>query len=168
MKKIVVVLFLLATTQLVKANNYADTGKLYNPTANATADIKEAVSKAKSAGKHVLIMAGGNWCSWCLRFNKFITEDKQLDSALNAGFIIYHLNYSPENKNAAVFAKYNYPQRFGYPVFLVLDAKGNRMHTQNSAYLEEGKGYNKKKVLEFFHDWSPSALDAKNYVEKAK
>ena len=35
-----------------------------------------------------------------------------------------------------ILAKYGYPQRFGFPVFIVLDGNGNRIHTQNSAYLE--------------------------------
>jgi hypothetical protein len=62
-----------------------------------------------------------------------------------------------------LYAKYGYPQRFGFPVFIILDENGNRIHTQNSAYLEEGKGYSKDKIAEFFEAWSPAALDPKNY-----
>src|SRR5580765_1638784 len=76
-----------------------DTAVLYNPNANAQKDIAAAVSKAKAEKKFVMLMAGGNWCSWCRLFNRTVTEDKQLDSALNANFIVYHLNYSDENKN---------------------------------------------------------------------
>jgi hypothetical protein len=98
-----------------------------------------------------------------LLFNKFTKEDRQLDSAISATYIVYHLNYSQENKNKPVFEKFGFPQRFGFPVFIILDSDGNRIHTQNSSYLEEGKGYNKRKVLEFFHDWAPDALNASNY-----
>jgi hypothetical protein len=49
----------------------------------------------------------------------------------------------------------------------VLDGKGTRLHTQNSEYLEEGKGYNKDKILDFFKGWSPIALNPKSYT-KAK
>jgi len=140
-----------------------DTAQLYNPAANAQKDIAAAVAKAKVEKKFVILMAGGNWCSWCKLFNKTVTEDTQLDSMLNANFVTYHLNYSDENKNEAVFAKYGFPQRFGFPVFIILDENGNRIHTQNSEYLEEGKGYNKKKVMEFFEAWSPAALDPAQY-----
>ena len=143
--------------------NHSDSAKLYNPNANAEAEIKIAVAKAKEQNKHVLIQAGGNWCSWCLLFNKFTTENAQIDSVIKANYIVYHLNYSPENKNKAVFEKYGFPQRFGFPVFIILDGNGNRIHTQNSSYLEEGKGYNKRKVLEFFNEWSLSALNPANY-----
>lgn len=148
-----------------KAFVYSDTNKPYSPTANANFDISNAIKQAKQSGKHIILMTGGNWCSWCIKFNKFILKDAQLDSAVNANFIFYHLNYSKENKNLDILAKYGYPQRFGFPVFIILDDNGNRIHTQNSAYLEEGKGYSKEKVLEFFDHWSPRALKAENYKE---
>ena len=52
------------------------------------------------------------------------------------------------------------PGRFGYPVFVVLDTKGNVIHIQDSSFLEEGKGYNKEKVLRFFNAWTPKAVNA--------
>ena len=139
--------------------------KLYNPEADAKKEIKEAVGKAKDSGKHVLIQIGGNWCIWCARFNDFVTKDKSIDSLVNNNYVVYHLNWSKENKNEELLAKYSYPQRFGFPVFLILDGKGNLLHTQNSAYLEEGKGYSKENVVGFFNDWSPKALDPKQYKE---
>jgi thioredoxin-related protein len=140
-----------------------DTAHLYNPTDDAEKEIAAAVSKAKEAHKFVLIQGGGNWCGWCKRFSITVANDAKLDSIVNANFIVYHLNYSEENKNKNLFAKYGYPQRFGFPVFLVLDENGNRIHTQNSVYLEEGKGYNKEKIAEFFQNWSPAALDPVSY-----
>jgi thioredoxin-related protein len=140
--------------------------KLYNSNANAEKEIKETVEKAKENGKHVLIQIGGNWCIWCARFNDFTTTDKSIDSLVKDNYIVYHLNYSKENKNEALLAKYGYPQRFGFPVFLILDGKGNLLHTQNSSYLEKDKGYSKENVMGFFYDWSPKALDPKQYKEQ--
>jgi thioredoxin-related protein len=144
------------------AGNAQDT-KLYNPYANAAKDLSDAVKKAKAEKKHVLIQAGGNWCSWCIIFNRFSKSESQVDSILNSDFIIYHLNYSPENKNAALMAKYGYPQRFGFPVFLILDENGNRIHTQNSSYLEQGRTYNKNKVIEFLQQWNKKSIDPIGY-----
>ncbi len=143
-----------------------ETAKLYNPDANAKKDIKAAVKKAKAESKYVLIQAGGNWCTWCYEFVRFCKADPKIDSAMNAGFVWYHLNTSKENKNEKTFAKYGYPQRFGFPVFIVLDKKGRRIHTQNSVYFEDGKkSYDKAKVISFLEMWSPKALDPKMYVE---
>lgn len=151
----------------VKANGI-DTGKLYNPTANAAKDISEVIKQAQSGKKYVIIQAGGNWCSWCIAFNKFTNEDKQIDSLLKADFVIYHLNYSQENKNYATFKKYGFPQRFGFPVFLILNGNGKLLHTENSAYLEKGKSYDEGKVFEFLRNWRPLATDEKYYQSDLK
>ena len=166
MKKTLLILTIVVLSVL---NIFAQQNKLYNPTANAAADIEAAVKKAAAENKFVLIQAGGNWCSWCIEFNRFTTTDKQMDSAINADYVVYHLNYSPQNKNFGIYKNYGFPIRFGFPVFLVLDANGKLIHTQNSSYLEEGKSYNKKKVMEFMEQWRPAAFDEKNYTwEKNK
>lgn len=145
-----------------------DTAKLYHPDADAKADIAAAVKKAAASHKNVLLQLGGNWCIWCIYFNDLVKNDAELDKYLRANYVVVHVNYSPENKNEQVLADLGYPQRFGFPVFVVLDDKGKRLHTQNSAYLEEGKGHSKAKVLEFFQNWSPAAIDPKSYEVKAK
>lgn len=161
MKKLLLVCMLLGSAALVKAQEAKP--KLYDPTANAAKDVQAAIAQAAKEKKHVLLQMGGNWCGWCIRFNEYVTTDKQLDSLVNANYVVYHLNYSPENKNTAIFTKYGFPQRFGFPVFVVLDAKGNQIHTQDSALLEEGNGYDKKKVTGFLRNWGPAALQAEQY-----
>lgn len=140
--------------------------KVYKPGADAAAEISEAVSKAGREGKHVFLQIGGNWCVWCLRFNELVTENDTLSNQLSTNYVVVHVNHSKENKNEEVLASLGYPQRFGFPVFVVLDGKGNRIHTQNSAYLESGKGHNPTKVLEFLNNWSPPAIDPRSYISK--
>ncbi|MCC7400757.1 MAG: thioredoxin family protein [Chitinophagaceae bacterium] len=141
--------------------------KLYNPADNAADSIAAAVKRAKANGKFVFVQVGGNWCIWCARFNDYITNDRQLDSTVRSDFVVYHMNYSKENYNATLLAKFGYPQRFGFPVFLVLDGEGRLLHTQNSGYLEDGKkSYEKNKVIEFFSNWRPKALDPGQYKEQ--
>ncbi|MCD6111802.1 MAG: hypothetical protein J7J86_00890 [Bacteroidales bacterium] len=74
------------------------------------------------------------------------------------------VNYSKENKNKEVLEELEFPQRFGFPVLVILNNDGKRIHTQNSAYLEEGKTYNRKKIIDFLNNWSVKALDPKTYL----
>ena len=115
----------------------------------------------------MLIQAGGNWCKWCIEFARFAKADPQIDSVIKASFIWYHLNYSKENENKAAFSKLNYPQRFGYPTFIILNEKGERIHTQNSEYLENSKeGYDRQKVQSFLEMWSPRVLNPHIWGDK--
>jgi thioredoxin-related protein len=140
-----------------------NTVRIYDPEADASMGIAAAVKAAAKQHKHVLILAGGNWCSWCIEFNRFIYSNESIDSLLQKCFVLYHLNYSKENQNLPVFAKYGYPQRFGFPVFIILDSTGTRIHTQDSEYLQQGKGYSKEKVMDFLLQWTPQALTPSLY-----
>lgn len=140
---------------------------LYKPAENAEQRIDESVKKAKAEGKHVLVQIGGNWCIWCARFKDFVTNDSSIDSVIKDNYVVYDLNYSEENKNEKLLAKYGYPQRFGFPVFLILDETGKLLHTQNSGYLEDGKkSYSRESVIGFLNDWRPAALDPRQYKEQ--
>ena len=110
------------------------------------------------------MQVGGNWCSWCHKLDKLFKTDAQIDSALRADYVLVRVNYSKENKNLPVLARLDYPQRFGFPVLLVLDGSGKRLHTQDSGLLEDGPGHSPEKVLTFLRNWSPAALDSAKYT----
>src|SRR5690606_30944652 len=139
---------------------------LYHPEADAKKDIENATAKAQQENKHVFIQIGGNWCGWCKLFNDLTTTDEELKNYIAENYEVVHLNYSKENENLDVLATLEFPQRFGFPVFVILDGNGKRIHTQSSGYLEEGKGHSKKKVMEFLQQWSPTALNPQNYKKK--
>jgi thioredoxin-related protein len=139
--------------------------KLYNPEADAKKDIANAIKTAKKEKKHVLLQIGGNWCGWCIAFDKKVNESEELKKLMNDNYVIYHLNYSKENKNTEVLKELDFPQRFGFPVFVILDADGKRLHTQNSAYLEEGEGHSVEKIKDFLNNWTVKALDPDSYKD---
>ncbi len=133
--------------------------KIYNPSANAQADIDAAVAKAKKESKHVFVQVGGNWCIWCLRFHQLVNDTPELKQYLGDNFETVLVNYSPENKNEAVLKKLKNPGRFGFPVFVILDGNGEVIHIQNSAYLEQGKGHSAKLITDFLKNWTYTAVN---------
>jgi len=137
--------------------------EIYNTSIDGMKQLDEAIVKAKSEKKHLLVQVGGNWCPWCIRFNKFLADVPQIDSVMKSSFILVHLNYSRENRNYPVLERLGYPQRFGFPVLVVINGKGERLHTQDSGILEKDKGYDTLKVFTFLKNWTPGALDPENY-----
>ena len=143
--------------------------KVYNEDIDPVEQIDSALVKAAAEGKFVVCQVGGNWCPWCLRFADFITGNEEISGLISENFIYIHVNYNPRKSSspektaraAEMMNRLGNPSRFGYPVFVVLDQNGNVLHTQDSSFLEEGKGYNADKVLRFFRCWTPSAVKGK-------
>lgn len=167
-----IIFLMLALTFVVPVTSYAqEKVHIYDPAANAETQVNEAISKAANEGKHIMLQIGGNWCIWCIRLNAFEHADPQIDSLLKADFVLVHVNFSPENKNAELLKKLEFPQRFGFPVLVILDAKGRRLHTQDSGILKASKNnskiyYDQQKVFGFLSKWSPAALKPENYPIK--
>jgi thioredoxin-related protein len=131
---------------------------LYDTAADAKADIKKAVSLAAKEHKNVMLQIGGNWCIWCTRFHNTVAANDTLSKLLNDNYVVVHVNYEKKIAQSPLWKELGFPQRFGFPVFVILDEKGNRIHIQNSGYLEEGKGHSPAKIAEFLEQWSPAAL----------
>lgn len=141
--------------------------KVYDEQVNQLTQIDQAVKQAKADGKYVICQVGGNWCPWCLRFADFITKDAEIAKLVKDNFVYIHVDYSPKSfkedparkeRSEKMMKRLGNPGRFGYPVFVVLDGKGKVLHTQDSSFLEEGKGYSKDKVVRFFKNWTPKAV----------
>ncbi len=140
-------------------NKHKDMPKIYDEKADAMSQIDQALEEARESGRFVICQVGGNWCPWCLRFAKFITEDEEIANVVKENFVYIHVNTSKANKNEEALRRLGNPGRFGYPVLVILDDEGRVMHIQNSSYLEEGNSYNHKKVLEFFLNWTRKAIE---------
>ena len=132
---------------------------IFDHKADAEQQINIAVSKAKAENKNVLIQLGGNWCSWCKKFYNLINTDKKIDSIIKSDYVFILVNWSKDNKNPEIMKRLEYPQRFGFPVLVVLNSDGKRIHTQDSGLLELDKGYDVKKVIEFLKGWTVKAMN---------
>lgn len=166
-KKYLLIFLALTFFNLMVINAQDKKPTIYNVDANAKTDLNNALVKAKEEGKNVLIQVGGNWCKWCIKFHEFVKNDSQIDSLINADYVFILINYSKENRNLEMMKQLEYPQRFGFPVLLVLDSNGKRLHTQDSGFLESGNdSYSREKILTFLKCWNTKALDPKNYLIK--
>jgi thioredoxin-related protein len=147
-----------------------DASKPYNNNADVKADIRKAIQEANIRNKHVLIQWGGNWCPWCIRFHKLAISEHRIDSVLRSDYV-YVLANVPKEKNLRdykLYGEYGYPNRFGFPVFVILDGNGKQLHIQDSGLLEYAKspGYDTTKVLNFLEMWNVKAVDPATYSGK--
>ncbi len=148
---------------LYNSNAQYNDKNIYDPTTDAKKQIESAVNLAQEENKHVLLQVGGNWCPWCIKLHQFINDHELLDSLIKTDYVFELVNYNKENKNMDIMAELGYPQRFGFPVLVILDRTGNHIHTQNTVYLEEDKSYSEKKIIAFLQNWNVKATDPSSY-----
>ena len=157
---------MLAVFVITIANAQTALKKVYDENVNPMEQIDQAVGKARDEGKFVICQVGGNWCPWCLRFADFMGKDADISKLVKENFEYIHVNYNPRKSEGeektrlakAMLQRLSNPERFGFPVFVVLDDTGTVIHIQDSSFLEEGEGYDKEKVLRFFKNWTPQAV----------
>ena len=125
----------------------------YDPARNADQDIKDAIMEAKRTGQRILLEVGGQWCIWCHYMDEFFEKHTELLALREKNFIMVKINFSEENKNEQVLARY--PPVKGYPHIFVLDRDGKLLHSEDTSVLEEGKSYNLERFMNFLKEWSP-------------
>jgi thiol:disulfide interchange protein len=119
----------------------------FEPARDAAADVQQALALAQAQRKMVLVDVGGEWCTWCHVFDRFVARSPEVQKAMQDRYILVKVNYSPQNRNQALLSQW--PRAAGYPHFYVLDAAGRVVASQASTELESGKDYDEARMLAF-------------------
>jgi len=149
-----ILLFALALL-LCTAARASDLPTKFDPSRDAAADVAHALALAKADGKRVIVDVGGEWCSWCHILDRFVAGNADVRALLDAKYVWVKVNYSKENRNATLLARW--PKIEGYPHLFVLAANGRLVHSQDTSELESGNGYGRRKFLDMLQHWAPLA-----------
>ncbi len=125
----------------------------YEPDRDPFADLEYAKNLAEQGDKHILLVVGGDWCSWCHTLDRFIKQNESVEQALNETFVTLKINVSEDNYNEAFLE--NLPSAVGYPHFYVLSHEGKVLASQQTAELESfwGWGYSKRAFRKFIEQY---------------
>ncbi|HJV71615.1 thioredoxin family protein [Ideonella sp.] len=119
----------------------------FDPARDAAKDVATAMAAAKAQHKRVIVDVGGEWCSWCHLLDNFIEDNADVKALVEAKYVWVKVNWSPQNKNESLLAKW--PKIKGYPHLFVLDGTGKLVHSQETGSLEAEKDYDKAKFVAF-------------------
>ncbi|MGE6169626.1 thioredoxin family protein [Aeromonas media] len=129
------------------ARGLPDYSQGYDEQRDPAKDLAAATIRAQQEDKQVLLLVGGEWCSWCQEMNRFLDREPELVHQFNRTFVVVKVNVSKENKNAPFLKAY--PEYMGVPHFYVLDARGKLLESFNTGLLEKGKSYDEVKFGKF-------------------
>ncbi len=128
--------------------------KLYDVTADATAEIHEAEARAGREQKRVLMVFGGNWCYDCHVLD-LAFHSGDIEPTLDRNYVVVHVDIGEYNKNLDVARKYRVPLDKGVPAVAVVDAKDNVIFSQQAGEFEAARSMSPEQILAFLNKWKP-------------
>src|SRR5260370_30734149 len=103
---------------------------LYPASADAKAEIAEAVHKATGARKRVLVVFGGNWCYDCHVLDEAF-HSPEISPTMQRSFEVVHVDIGQMDKNLDVAKQYDVPLDRGVPPIAVLQTTRKLLFPHN-------------------------------------
>lgn len=158
--------FLLVITLLIATSADADSklipeySRHYDPKRDPFEDGRDAIANAQATQRRILIELGGNWCAWCKKMDRFISENKIVKTKLYENFVVLKVNVSDENDNHEFLS--TFPKTLGYPHFFVAKSNGSVLYSKDTAELLENGQYSEQRFLEFIQRWQRVNIKSKD------
>jgi len=129
--------------------------QIYNETADAHAELKEALKKARAEHKRVIIVFGANWCYDCHVLDAAFHRP-DLAQIIAANYEVVHIDIGKGERNQDLMTKYDVPMKRGIPGLAVLDGDGKLVYSQKNGEFENARGLSPDDFRAFLNKWKPA------------
>jgi len=123
----------------------------YDETADAHADVAQAIARAAATHKYVLLDFGGNWCPDC-RVTAGVMAISGVESWVNRNFVVAMIDAGRMNKNLDIAQTYGVTIK-AVPTIIVLDAEGHVLNAGNPAALKDARGMSPQAIVDTLNGW---------------
>jgi thiol:disulfide interchange protein len=110
---------------------------VYDQELDPASALAAAQAQARSDGRNVLVVLGGNWCQWCLALDDLMRTNPEIRALLSRNYVVVKLDSARAKAFDEAWGK---PTRLGVPVLVFLDAEGKPKHVQETGSLERWAG----------------------------
>lgn len=133
--------------------------EVYDPAADASGQIEQALARASANNTRVLVQWGANWCGWCHQLHDLFKKNRDVSKKITYEYEVVLVDIGRFDKHMDLAEKYGAELRkHGVPFLTVLDASGKVLANQATSPFEKPApdaggdpyvGYVPGKVLEF-------------------
>jgi thioredoxin 1 len=127
---------------------------IYNENADAKQEIREALVKAKTQHKRLLLVFGANWCVDCHVLD-YRFHQSEIQTTLNKNFLVIHVDIGRGEKNVDLANKYNIPLNRGVPAIAVVDKSGALLFSQQHGEFAPMHRLPESDIIAFLQQWAP-------------
>jgi thioredoxin 1 len=137
-------------------------GDVYPPPEKAAHDLQLARQRAKTSGKLLMVIFGGNWCEDCRVLHARLSESPTREY-VEKHFEVVSINIGEMNANLQIAKDLGVTLSKGVPAAGFFDADGKRVGLTNNGELEPARQYDAQQVLRFLRK-----VAEEHVVEKPK
>lgn len=121
----------------------------YDESANARAEIEQALAAAKVHHSKVLVIFGANWCEDCRALDQALKAQKSA-SLIAAQYDVVKVDVGRFDRNLDVARSYGDPIHKGIPAAVVLSADNKVLYATRAGELADARRMSETGVYDFF------------------
>ncbi len=125
---------------------------IYSATADAHADIAQAIRTATREHKRIILDFGGNWCGDCQVLDIYMHQSPNSEIVAQH-YVVVHVDVGRFDKNLDLAQKYNIPLKRGVPALAVLSARGKLLYSQQHGEFEDMRHLDSASLTTFLNKW---------------
>ena len=127
---------------------FAATGP-YDESADAKAQVREAVAQAKADHRPVLVVFGANWCPDCRALDIAMKNGRNAE-LIGKEFRVVKVDVGRFDKNVDVAAAYDVPLKKGIPAVAIVSPDNRALYATKAGELADARGMSEDGLYQFF------------------
>jgi thioredoxin 1 len=128
---------------------------IYDPRADPTVAIDQALKQAKADHKRVLLDFGADWCPDCQVLAQLF-DDPKVKPFLDAHYHVVRIDVGRWDNNLDVANRYGNPIEKGIPAVVILDADANTITSTAGGELANARTATANDILIYIQQWAGS------------
>ena len=128
---------------------------LYPANEDANTEIKEALGRAASGHKRVLLVFGGNWCYDCHVLDAAF-HSAEIAPLVARSYEVVHVDIGDFDKNLDIARRYEMLAEQAVPALAVLDYDGRLLYAQKKHEFSAARRLGPEDIVAFLQRWKPA------------
>ena len=121
----------------------------YDETADAKADVKQALNAAKKSQMPVLVIFGANWCKDCRALDQALSTGRNSE-LVKREFRVVKVDVGNFDKNLDLAEAYGNPIKKGIPAAVVLSPDNKVLYATRLGELADARNMSETGIYDFF------------------
>ena len=130
----------------------------YDASADAKADIRNAIVAAKTAQVPVLVIFGANWCEDCRALDRALNSPGNRE-LIEREFKLVKVDVGRFNRNLDLAAAYGNPIKMGIPAAVVLSPGMEVLYATRAGELADARRMSESGIYDFFKGVTQAARE---------